>query len=266
MGMKKPVIAGFVVAALLAMPVVRTAFGPSVRAADWRNATSRPVGWAPAPADYEPAVVQAYAAKAWGWRGNFADHCWIAVKPAGASTYRRYEVVGFGVEYSRQSIRITDTATPDREWYGSAPKLLQDIRGADAEKIIAALPAAVDSYPYPDRYTAWPGPNSNTFIAHIARAIPDLRLALPGNAIGKDYTGWKVVAAAPSGTGVQLSLGGVFGFMLAGKEGFEVNLLGFVIGAGPGGLSLPGKGRVPGKADWTGKHGDVAIPGPAGGA
>ena len=266
MGMKKPVIAGFVVAALLAMPVVRTAFGPSVRAADWRNATSRPVGWAPAPADYEPAVVQAYAAKAWGWRGNFADHCWIAVKPAGASTYRRYEVVGFGVEYSRQSIRITDTATPDREWYGSAPKLLQDIRGADAEKIIAALPAAVDSYPDPDRYTAWPGPNSNTFIAHIARAIPDLRLALPGNAIGKDYTGWKVVAAAPSGTGVQLSLGGVFGFMLAGKEGFEVNLLGFVIGAGPGGLSLPGKGRVPGKADWTGKHGDVAIPGPAGGA
>ena len=29
-----------------------------------------------------------------------------------------------------------------------------------------------------------------------------LRLALPGNAIGKDYTGWKIVAAAPSGTGV----------------------------------------------------------------
>ena len=255
----KPLM-GLCVLAALVSPAVRAAFGAS---SDWRTASSRPVGWAPAPKDYAPAVVQAYAAKAWGWRGNFADHCWIAVKAKGASTYRRYEVVGFGVEVSKQAIRISDTETPDREWYGSAPKLLQDLRGEEAEKIIAKLTAAVDSYPYPDRYTAWPGPNSNTFIAHIAREIPELHLALPGNAIGKDYTGWKIVAAAPSGTGVQVSLGGVLGFLVAGKEGLEVNLLGFVIGAGPGGVSLPGTGRVPAKADWTGQHPNVKMPVPA---
>ena len=252
---------------ILIAGIVLAAAAPAfLKAADWRTASSRPVGWAPAPKDYQPAVVQAYGAKTFGWRGAFADHCWIAVKPAGASAYRRYEVVGFGVEYSHRAIRITDTPTPDQEWYGSAPQLLQDIRGAEAEKIIAKLPAAVDSYPYPDRYTAWPGPNSNTFIAHIARAIPELRLALPSNAIGKDYTGWKVIASAPSGTGVQFSLGGIFGVMVAGKEGVEINLLGLVIGAGPGGLSLPGAGRVPGKADWTGQHEDVRMPEPAGGA
>jgi hypothetical protein len=247
------VLAG--VALVVAGPLIRTVVGSDVQAADWRTASSNPVGWAPAPDKYEPAVVQAYGARAWGWRGNFADHCWIAVKPAGASQYRRYEVVGFNIERTHAAIRVTDTATPDQEWYGSAPKLLQDLRGADAEKVITALPAAVESYPYPDRYTAWPGPNSNTFIAHLARAIPDLHLALPGNAIGKDYTGWHVVAAAPSGTGYQISLGGLFGVLLAGKEGFEINVLGLVIGANPlkAALTIPGTGRVPAKADWTGK-------------
>ena len=241
-------------AVILAGPVFRLAAGSDARAADWRTASSKPVGWAPAPDKYEPAVVQAYGARTWGWRGNFADHCWIAIKPAGAATYRRYEVVGFGIERSHNAIRVTDTATPDQEWFGSAPKLLQDLRGDEAEKVIAALPAAVDSYPYGDRYTAWPGPNSNTFIAHIAREIPNLRLALPGNAVGKDYTGWHVIAPAPSGTGFQISLGGLFGVMLAGKEGLEVNILGLVIGANPlhAALTIPGTGRFPAKADWTG--------------
>ena len=36
--------------------------------------------------------------------------------------------------------------------------------------------AAVKTYPYPDRYRSWPGPNSNTFLAHIGRAVPELRL------------------------------------------------------------------------------------------
>lgn len=117
----KMIVAGLVASTLMAGPALRVAFGAS---GDWRTASARPVGWAPAPRDHEPAVVQAYAAKAWGWRGNFADHCWIAVKPKGASTYRRYEVVGFGVEYSRRAIRISDTEAPDREWYGAPPKLL----------------------------------------------------------------------------------------------------------------------------------------------
>jgi len=248
---------GLVVGTLLAGPGLQIAFDSRAQAQDWRTASRAPMGWAPNPATYEPAVVQAYAARAVRWRGAFAVHTWIAFKPAGASAYQRYEVMGFNMSRGRSVIRETNTPTPDQRWFGSEPILLQDIRGEDAEKIIAALPAAVESYPYPTTYLVWPGPNSNTFIAHLAREIPELRLALPGNAIGKDYTSWRVVAAAPSGTGFQISLGGIFGVMLAQREGIEVNVLGLVFGADPLDLAItvPGVGRLPARADWTGgKH------------
>jgi hypothetical protein len=46
--------------------------------------------------------------------------------------------------------------------------------GAAAEAIIAALPDLVVSYPYTDRYNIWPGPNSHTFTAYLARHLPEL--------------------------------------------------------------------------------------------
>jgi Protein of unknown function (DUF3750) len=235
-------------------PLVRMAFDTSALAADWRTASTAPVGWAPDPATYQPAVVQAYAARLVRWRGAFADHCWIAVKAPGASTYRRYEVIGFNLRRNRPLISETETPTPDQRWYGEAPILLQDIRGADAEKIIAALPAAVAAYPHPNTYRSWPGPNSNTFVAHLARAIPELDLVLPGRAIGKDYLmSRKLFAAAPSGSGFQLSLGGLFGVLIARREGIEVNMLGLVIGADPLDLALtiPGVGRIPSRSNWA---------------
>jgi hypothetical protein len=249
-------------AAMLAGPLLRIAFDPNVKlGGDWRSASAAPMGWAPAPDEHEPAIVQAYAAPAFNWRGAFSDHCWIAVKPAGASQYLRYEVVGFNVSRNRPAIRETYTATPNQEWYGARPKLLRDIRGAEAEKIIAALPAAIAAYPHPRTYQVWPGPNSNTFIAHLAREIPQLRLALPGNALGKDYMGWTVFARAPSGTGFQISLGGIFGLLIAWHEGFELNVLGLVIGINPmhGAVTIPGIGRLPSRSDWTDEKPDAAM-------
>ncbi len=242
-----------VLTVLLAGPLLLMAFDTDVQASDWRTASSDPVGWAPDPKVYKPAVVQAYCAPAVSWRGAFGDHCWVAGKPEGASSYRRYEVIGFRLRRNGTSLVETETPTPDREWYGSAPKLVRDIRGPEAEAVIAALPMAVAAYPNAKTYRVWPGPNSNTFIAHIAREIPEFGLALPGKALGKDYMGWKVIAAAPSGTGFQVSLGGLFGVLLAAKEGFELNILGLVVGANPMDLAitLPGIGRIPAKADWT---------------
>jgi hypothetical protein len=62
------------------------------------------------------------------------------------------------------------------------------------------------------------------------------------------------LASAPSGTGFQVSLGGIFGLLFAQNEGFEINVLGLVFGANPKNLAvtLPGVGRVPYRADWTG--------------
>lgn len=212
----------------------------------WPLARRDPTGLAPDPAMTPDAVIQVYAARAVSWRGIFSVHTWIAVKPEGAPHYSRYEVLGFGVAGGAPAVRV-DRMGPDNHWFGARPALVLDRRGPDLDPVIGKIREAVASYPYPHRYRAWPGPNSNTFIAYIARRVPALGLALPANAVGKDFLpGGAVVAAAPSGTGVQLSLFGLMGLLVARKEGIEINLLGFSIGIDfrvPG-LKLPGVGRL----------------------
>lgn len=238
----------FFTVVLLAGPLAALALGMAPWGSDWSRASNRSIGVAPDPADHPGAVVQAYAARTFGWRGAFAVHTWIAAKPAGAERYTRYEVIGWHGRGGGSTVAISQARAPDAEWYGQAPELLRDLRGADAEAVISRLPAVVEAYPYATGYRMWPGPNSNTFIAHIARTIPELELALPANAIGKDWLPLgEPFARAPSGTGWQASLYGVLGVTAAAKEGLEVNVLGLVIGVDPGApaVKFPGVGHVP---------------------
>jgi len=175
------------IALLLAGPMLTLAFGPVPFKGDWRTATANSTGQAPDPATHPEAIVQVYASRTFGWRGAFAVHTWLAAKPAGAERYQRFEVIGWNLRSGRTAVSISDLRAPDAEWYGSTPSLIRDLRGSDAEAVIAKLPQAVASYAYPGTYVAWPGPNSNTFIAHLGREIPELRVTLPSIAIGKDY-------------------------------------------------------------------------------
>ena len=126
----------------------------------------------------EAPVVQVWGARTRGLKGVFGVHSWIAVKPSGAAAYTRYEVMGWGVGNGSPAIRVNRSG-PDNYWFGSRPDLLADRRGAGVDELIDRLQAAVEAYPYPDSYRTWPGPNSNTFVAHLARSVPELRLDLP---------------------------------------------------------------------------------------
>lgn len=210
----------------------------------WHRASMAPTGLAPDPTATREAVVQVYAAPAFHWRGIFAVHTWIVVKRADSARYTRWDVMGWG----GAPMVKRDYAAADALWFGKQPHLLLDRRGEGVEALIDRIEAAVADYPYNDRYSTWPGPNSNTFVAHVARRVPELRLDLPANALGKDYSPWSRPAmAAPSGTGLTVSLGGYFGATLAVEEGVELNLLGFGIGidALDPALRLPGIGRLP---------------------
>jgi hypothetical protein len=212
----------------------------------WHEARRDPTGLAPDPAETREAVIQVFAAPAVSWRGVFALHTWIAVKPTEAPRYTRYEVLGFGVANGAPAVRV-DRMGPDNYWFGARPRIVLDRRGAGVDAMIERVRAAVASYPYPQAYRAWPGPNSNTFIAYVARQVPELGLNLPSNAVGKDFLPeGGLFAAAPSGSGVQFSLYGVAGFLIAAKEGFEVNLLGLNLGfdAVRPALKLPALGRL----------------------
>lgn len=153
---------------------------------DWRTARRDSAGIAPDPAETKEAVVQVYGARAWGWRGRFAIHTWIAVKPANETSYTVYDVVGWRQRRGLPVIRI-EKDLPDRYWYGQRPWLLRDLRGDGADAVITAIGSAARNYPWPDTYKAFPGPNSNTFVAWIAKQVPELGLELPLSAIGRGY-------------------------------------------------------------------------------
>lgn len=155
-------------------------------AKDWRTASREPAGIAPDPAVNSEAVLQVYGAPTWGWRGWFAIHTWIATKPTGGSAYTVYEVIGWRQRRGLPVVRI-EQDLPDRFWFGERPRLLRDLRGEGVDTMIAAVDRAARSYPWPDSYEAFPGPNSNTFTAWISRRVPGLGLELPFSAIGSGY-------------------------------------------------------------------------------
>ena len=217
-----------------------------VEGVPWYAARRDASGLAPDPKTTQEAVIQAYAARAVGWRRALAVHTWIVVKPSGAERYSRYEVMGWGVGQGAPAVRL-DRTGPDNYWFGAQPELLLDLRGPGVDALIERVKAAVAAYPYPNSYLTWPGPNSNTFTAFVAREVPELGLSLPPTAIGKDYlAGGALIGTAPSGTGLQLSLLGVAGVTLAKNEGIEINFLGLTIGisAFPFAIKLPGIGSL----------------------
>ena len=216
------------------------------QASDWRTARRDSAGIAPAVAR-DQASVQTWCARAFRWRGAFGVHCWIATKPTGTDVWTRFEVMGWQVMRGGQAVRVAP-GIPDAYWYGNLPTLVREVRGgSDVDALIERLHAASDAYPHNDEYRIWPGPNSNTYIAYLGRAVPELSIDLPPTAIGKDYIpDGGVIAHAPSGSGMQLSLAGLLGVIVAPEEGLELNVLGLSAGIDvwPPALKLPGIGRI----------------------
>lgn len=154
---------------------------------NWREASREPAGIAVDPTTEQRAVIEVYAADAFSWRGWFAVHTWIAIKPEGAAEYTVYEVVGWRVKSGLPALREYQTATPDRYWYGARPDKLLSIEGDKASQLIPQITAAVARYPWANEYTLFPGPNSNTFPQWVGMQIPELGLKLPFRALGSGY-------------------------------------------------------------------------------
>jgi hypothetical protein len=187
-------------------------------------------------------VVQVWGARTRGAKGIFGVHTWIAVKPEGAAEFTVYEVVGWRLRWSDSAVVIRNRA-PDH-WFGAEGELYSEKRGAGVEDLIKRIDKLARDYPYANTYTLWPGPNSNTFTAYIARAVPELEADLPATAIGKDYLGSDLVSTAPSGGGFQFSLRGLLGIAASRVDGIELNLLGLNFGISSTGIKLPLVGRL----------------------
>lgn len=203
-------------------------------------------GYAPLPVDFAEPVIQVYAARTRGSKKAVAVHSWIATKRRDASHYKISQVIGWRLRRGGTAV-FSEPGIPDKDWYGNNPELLLDIRGAEAEVLIDKIEAAITAYPWAGEYTAWPGPNSNTFVAWLGLQVPDLGLDLPSTAIGKD---WRPIengaGLSASGTGVQASLFGLLGASIGYEEGLELNVLGlsFELDIFDLAIELPGVGRI----------------------
>ena len=234
--------------------------GQATLRGDWNTASRHPAGIAPDPAITREAVVQVYSARAFSWRGVLGVHTWIATKPANAGGWTTYQVIGWNVMRGGKAVAVRQEE-PDRHWFGNRPEIIADLRGDGVDQIIRDIDRAANDYPYNDDYTVWPGPNSNTFTAWVAREVPALGLDLPPTAVGKDWLGATTFAArAPSGTGFQVSVYGLLGFTAAIEEGLELNLVGLTLGIDPLDLAvkLPGVGRLGPKWRAAAQTGDAS--------
>ena len=125
---------------------------------DWRTASRESAKIAPDPSTTNEAVLHVYGANAWGWRG-----------------------------YHGQTVLRIAKDVPDRYWYGEKPRILKAHKGTGVDELIVAVNKAAEDYPWKDTYRAFPGPNSNTFTAWIAKQVPKLELTLPFSAIDSGY-------------------------------------------------------------------------------
>jgi len=209
----------------------------------WRAAQWSSSGLLPKAGEEPRARVVVLSARAGNWRSIFAEHTAIVMKRAGDAEWSRYDVVGWGTPVRRNAYPA------DALWYSNRPYVVASYAGEEAEKLIGPIERAIARYPWSVRgdYLVWPGPNSNTFVAWVARQTPGFSVEMPPTAIGKDWLGWGVhLDKAPSGTGYTVSLAGLFGVTVARAEGLEINVLGTGVGVDPGDLAikLPALGKL----------------------
>ena len=210
---------------------------------DWRTADWSSAGLLPKASDDPQARVLILSGRTGGLKGLLAVHSWIVIKRENARSWTRYDVVGWG-----NPLRLNGWA-PDGRWFGDIPTVVADLRGAQAAALIPKVEAAVQDYRYANAgdYRIWPGPNSNTFVATVLRAVPELRATLPPNAVGKDFheDGFYAGLTA-SRTGLEVSFWGLLGIKLGWVEGLELNFLGLVTGLDvrQPAIKLPAFGRI----------------------
>jgi len=236
------VLLGILVLFLLPLAVHAALYASKDRPASFRDADWSSVGMLPPPDIDREARFLVFTGRTGRWKGIFAVHSWIAFKPENATSWSRYDVVGWG-----QPMRTNGWA-PDGRWFGDTPRVLVDVRGPAAAALIPKVKAVIAAYSYSHfgDYRIWPGPNSNTFTAAVLRAVPELETTLPSNAVGKDFRAYPYVGLTDSGTGIEASLWGLLGVKFGWVEGVEVNFLGLVAGLDlrhPA-VKLPGFGRI----------------------
>ena len=213
------------------------------RPQSWREADWGSAGILPKAEETPQATIHIFSAATGGMKGAVASHAWIVTKPANASGYDRYDKVGWGTPIRRNGY------APDAYWYSNRPRTVVSVSGPEAARLIPKIEAAIAAYPYakPGGYRMWPGPNSNTFVAHVLRSVPELGVVLPPDAVGRDYLPeGRLFAMDADGRDVHATLYGLLGVSAGVRSGLELHVMGLVAGVdfSRPAIKVPAIGRI----------------------
>jgi hypothetical protein len=180
---------------------------------------------------------------------TFAVHPWFLVFEPADGAWHRWEVWqdadGPWGHVQKDLMCPSDPSEMD----GGPPHVLARWSGPEAARLGATLARESPRYRFRDRYLAFPGPNSNTYVAEMLR-LAEVEVDLPASMIGRRWRGplGFGAGAPPSGLGLALETPAL-GLSLGVREGLEVQLLGLPFGIDPWPLAL----RVPvgdGRIGW----------------
>ncbi len=225
---------------------------PSAASAMWWALVERPTSWReanwgtsgilPAPKTDE-AAIYVMAARTGGMKGAISVHTWLVLKKPGEDAYERYDKVGWGRPVRHNAY------SADGYWYSNQPWIAHAIYGDRAKSLLPKIEAAIVSYPHADNggYVVWPGPNSNSFVAHVLDTVPELGARAPSNATGRDFApSYVSLRLSPDWRDVHLTFGGYVGFAVGLRSGLEVHFMGLAAGLDvmrPG-IKIPSIGRI----------------------
>jgi hypothetical protein len=169
------------------------------------------------------------------WYSQFADHCWIDLHQAGKQNWTRVE--------ANTDPEIWDVAPEgafDLQRWDRPVEILAIQTGADAARSIPLILQQAKTVAQDFEYRAFPGPNSNTYVARILNQVPGLNAELTHNSVGKDYTSSVSAGWTQAGDGLRLDVP-MLGASLGWQQGIELHLIGLTAGISfwPPALKLP---------------------------
>ena len=178
----------------------------------------------------------------WGFFVGRCHHTLIEVKEGGRG-WTRISIEGdtTGVVFRP----LEDSEAYALQFEGRDVEVLNVIEGAEARRIAREIRAYAARYRDASLYGPWPGPNSNTFVDRLARAVPGLRLEQHHNAMCKDFSWFSEFGPTTTGTGLELETP-IAGVQVGLREGLELHLLALTFGVGfyPFAIKLPFLPRI----------------------
>jgi hypothetical protein len=174
------------------------------------------------------------------WYSLFATHTWIELHQKGEEEWLRIEA---NTSPRTQNLHPS-IATHNVRW-GRDVELIAVFLLEDAAAMIPQILESADRHAQGFEYRAYPGPNSNTYVARILDDVPGMDVELPHNAVGKDYAPIIDAGITDSRDGLHLDIP-LLGASLGYQQGIELHLIGLTAGFSlwPPALKIPFLPRI----------------------